>query len=51
MSVNGETVYLSSPAIEYNNRVLLPIRDVVQAVGGRVVWDENSTSVTITYNK
>ncbi len=51
MRVNGETVYLSSPAIEYNNRVLLPIRDVVQAVGGRVVWDENSTSVTITYNK
>lgn len=51
MRVNDETVYLSSPAIEYNNRVLLPIRDVVQAVGGKVVWSENSTSVAITYNK
>lgn len=51
MRVNDETVYLTSPAIEYNNRVLLPIRDVVQAVSGKVVWDENSTSVTITYRK
>lgn len=49
MRVNDETVFLSSPAIEYNERILLPIRDVVQAVGGKVVWNENSTSVFITY--
>lgn len=51
MRVNNNTVFLSSPAIEYNNRILLPIRDVVEAVGGKVVWKENSTSVFITYNK
>lgn len=50
MFVNDARVDLTSPAIEYNNRILLPIRDVVQAVGGKVLWDENSTSVTITYN-
>lgn len=49
MRVNDETVFLSSPAVEYNERILLPIRDVVQAVGGKVVWNENSTSVFITY--
>ncbi len=49
MRVNDETVFLSSPAIEYNERILLPIRDVVQVVGGRVVWDEYSTSISITY--
>ena len=49
MMVNGKVKYLSSPGIEYNNRVLIPIRDVVEAVGGKVGWDEFNKIVTITY--
>ena len=49
MMVDGTPVTLSSPAIEYNNRVVIPIRDVVTAVGGKVSWDEFSKVVTITY--
>ena len=49
MMVNGNAVFLSSPAIEYNNRLLLPIRDVVEAVGGKVDWNEETKVVSITY--
>ncbi len=49
MMVNGSAVTLSSPAIEYNNRIMIPIRDVVTAVGGKVAWDEFQKVVTITY--
>ena len=49
MMVNGNAVSLSSPAIEFNNRLLLPIRDVVEAVGGKVNWNEETKVVSITY--
>lgn len=51
MMVDGKAVTLSCPAIEYNNRVILPIRDVVVAIGGKVAWDEYSKTVSITYEK
>ncbi len=50
MRVDGKTKYLSSPAIEYNNRILIPIRDVVESVGRKVSWNEFDKIVTITYN-
>ncbi len=50
MMVNGKTTWLTCPAIEYNGRLLLPIRDVVQAVGGKVSWDEHTKEVKISYN-
>lgn len=49
MMVNNNPVTLSSPAVEYNNRIVIPIRDVVTAVGGKVTWDEFNKVVTITY--
>lgn len=49
MMVNGVAIFLSSPAIEYNNRLLLPIRDVVEAVGGKVEWNEETKVISITY--
>ena len=51
MMVNGKTTPLTCPATEYNGRILLPIRDVVQAVGGKVKWDENSKIVSISYKQ
>ena len=49
MMVNGQARYLTCPAIEFNNRILLPIRDVVEAIGGKVGWDEAQKLVTVTY--
>ena len=49
MMVNGKARSLSCPAIEYNDRVLLPIRDIVESVGGQVDWDEEGKTVSIRY--
>ena len=49
MRVDGNTVWLTCPAREYNGRLLLPIRDVVSVIGGKVKWDENTKIVSITY--
>ncbi len=51
MMVDGKARTLNCPAVEYNSRILLPIRDVVEAVGGKVSWDEYSKTVSVTYNK
>lgn len=51
MMLNGKRYDLTCPAMEYNGRILLPIRDVVQAIGGKVSWDEDTKVVNITYNK
>ena len=47
-TVNGETRTLDSPPIIKNNRTLLPIRAVVEALGGTVGWDATERKVTIT---
>ena len=47
-TVNGETRTLDSPPIIKNSRTLLPIRAVVEALGGTVGWDATERKVTIT---
>lgn len=47
-TVNGETRTLDSPPIIKNSRTLLPIRAVVEALGGTVDWDATERKVTIT---
>ena len=47
-TVNGETRTLDSPPIIKNGRTLLPIRAVVEALGGTVGWDALQKKVTIT---
>ena len=49
MMVNGKAHTLSSPAIEYHNRIMLPIRDVVEQIGGKVTWDEHNKFLYISY--
>ncbi len=48
MMVNGESVPLSSPAIEFNNRTLLPIRSIIEAINGTVQWNEEKKHINIT---
>jgi hypothetical protein len=39
---------LDSPPIIKNNRTLLPIRAVVEALGGTVGWDASTKKVTVS---
>ena len=47
-TVNGETRTLDSPPIIKNSRTLLPIRAVVEALGGTVDWISESKAIIIT---
>jgi len=47
-TVNGSTKTLDSPPIIKNGRTLLPIRPVVEALGGTVGWDGTEKKVTVT---
>lgn len=53
MTVNGvqkeiEPSKETVPAI-VNNRTLVPIRAIVEELGGTVTWDQNSQTATLTY--
>jgi len=47
-TVNGKTKALDSPPIIKNNRTLLPIRAIIEALGGAVDWDSVEKKVTVT---
>ncbi|MCX6063239.1 MAG: PQQ-binding-like beta-propeller repeat protein [Caldiserica bacterium] len=47
-TVNGSTRTLDSPPIIRNSRTLLPIRAVVEALGGTVGWNAAERKVTVT---
>jgi hypothetical protein len=47
-TVNGETKTLDAPPIIKNGRTLLPIRPIVEALGGTVSWDPTEKKVTIS---
>ncbi len=46
-TANGETRTLDSPPVIKNGRTLLPIRAIVEALGGSVTWHENEKSIDI----
>jgi uncharacterized repeat protein (TIGR02543 family) len=48
MLMNGKSVALEAAPVILNSRTLLPIRAVVEAVGGSIVWDASTQKVTIT---
>ncbi|NLI55371.1 hypothetical protein GX420_00055 [bacterium] len=47
-TVNGETRMLDSPSIIKNGRTLLPIRAVVEALGGTVEWNDTEKKVAVS---
>ncbi|MCW1309794.1 MAG: PQQ-binding-like beta-propeller repeat protein, partial [Candidatus Nanoarchaeia archaeon] len=47
-TVNGSLRALDSPPIIKNNRTLLPIRAVVEALNGTVSWDGTQKKVTVS---
>ena len=50
MGVNGgdSSQMLDSPPIIKNDRTLVPIRAIIEALGGTVGWDANEKKVTVT---
>jgi photosystem II stability/assembly factor-like uncharacterized protein len=48
-TVNDENRALDSPPIIKNNRTLLPIRAVVEALGGTIGWNATERKVTIYF--
>jgi len=46
-TINGVQNTLDSPPVIKNNRTLLPIRAIIEALGGTVSWDANEKKVTV----
>lgn len=53
MTVNGETAEIDpgrgTTPIKDNERTMVPIRAIIEALGGEVEWDETTQTVTITF--
>ena len=48
MSVNGEVSELDSPPVIRDGRTLVPIRAIVEALDGKVDWDNETKTATLT---
>ena len=46
-TVNGTSNTLDSPPVIKNSRTLLPIRAIIEALGGHVDWDATERKVTV----
>ena len=49
MYVNGRAVTLDVPAKIINNRTLIPLRAVAEALNGKVSWDASTSTANITF--
>jgi len=47
-AANGESTALDSPPIIKNGRTLVPIRAIIEALGGSVTWDATAGKTTVT---
>jgi photosystem II stability/assembly factor-like uncharacterized protein len=50
-TVNGKQRSLDAPPIIKNGRTLVPIRPIIEALGGTVGWDSFTQKVTITFGQ
>ncbi|ARU61825.1 hypothetical protein CBW65_12880 [Tumebacillus avium] len=46
--VNGATLKVDQPAIVKNDRTLVPLRAIFEALGAEILWDEKTQTVTAT---
>ncbi len=51
MYVNGEEVLLDSPPCIVNDRFLVPVRAISEALGAEVVWNDSNKTVEISYSQ
>jgi len=50
-TVNGASQTLDSPPVIKNGRTLVPIRAIIEALGGTVGWDGTTRKATVTLGK
>lgn len=48
--INGQTALLDTAPVAIENRIMLPIRYVVEPLGGTPAWDPNTKKATINCN-
>ena len=48
--LNGRKIDSEVPPTIVDNRIFIPVRNVVESVGGQIEWIPNDNSVTIHYN-
>lgn len=51
VKVNGSCLIMDAAPILVNDRTLLPIRAISEALGADVAWDEGTATATITHGK
>lgn len=49
--LNGEKLSFDQPPVIVDGRTLVPIRTVVEAMGGTVAWDDTTKTATLTYGR
>ncbi|MEY8321317.1 cyclophilin-like fold protein [Lachnospiraceae bacterium 46-61] len=49
MTANGIKKEIDSEPVIINNRTLLPIRTIIEEIGGTVNWDNEKQEITLTY--
>jgi len=50
MMVNNSWVTIDTPAIMFNNKVLVPLQYVAEAIGASVEWDKDMTTIKVSTN-
>ncbi|MBO5408711.1 MAG: peptidylprolyl isomerase [Clostridia bacterium] len=50
VSVRVNGTYLNAPSYLYENQVYVPLRSVLEAMGAKVEWNDETKSITITTN-
>lgn len=48
--VNNNLIYMDTPPIMLDDRVLVPARETFEAIGAEVTWDDEKQSITVTQN-
>lgn len=46
-TLNGAALSLDAPPLIMNNRTVMPIRYIVEALGGQILWDATEQKITI----
>jgi hypothetical protein len=49
IKVNGESVKIDLPILNYNDRAYLPLREVSRLVGSEISWDSTYGTIGLTY--
>lgn len=48
LTINNKVVHFETMPIQQNDRVLVPLRAICEAIGATVAWDANTSTATIT---